>query len=436
MLRRHLLVGAPLLAAPAWSKRLGDAVRRIPIISTHEHLHYEDDRLAAGPDPFALVNHYLINDLVSAGLPAEGQRLLEDSKAPLAKRLEAMAPYWPYVRHTGYARAFRIALAEIYGQREWNPAAAEAVRTRMAAWKRGFYRDILVARGGWEAALLDDYWNGEPKRPDAFFGLARKFDWFVTAGSEQALRRMEEVTGVSITSLDGLKRAMVRRIEQNLAVGMIAIKATIAYQRSLEFQQVSEGEASRAFDRIRLAEPATYMERPRRALEDHMFHFLVEQAEARALPLQVHTGIQAGNGNHLPNSRPALLSNLLLRYPRVQFDLFHLGFPYVTESVALCKMFANAHLNLCWCYVLAPATTERVLREALDTVPYNKILGFGGDYQAVELSYAHGQMAREALQRVLGGMVLDRRMSEAEALQVARALLHDNPARLYWKRNV
>jgi len=61
---------------------------------------------------------------------------------------------------------------------------------------------------------------------------------------------------------------------------------------------------------------------------------LVQLAEAHRVPVQVHTGLHAGNGNVLGNSRPADLTNLLYRYPRVTFDLFHVGYPFQHPSTA------------------------------------------------------------------------------------------------------
>ena len=64
-------------------------------------------------------------------------------------------------------------------------------------------------------------------------------------------------------------------------------------------------------------------------------------------------------------------------------------------------------------------------------MPGTKILAFGGDCVSVEMTYAHARMARRVVARVLAEKVEDSYMSEAEALELARKMLHDNPARLY-----
>jgi glucuronate isomerase len=447
--RRSLLAGAAgaLLTAAqearaqrseALLRSLSNAIDRMAIVNTHEHILAETDRLKAPPDPFLLVGHYLINDLVAAGLAADDAVKLADATAPLETRFAIFEPWWKACRFTGYAEAFRIALRDLYGVEEISARGFEQVREQMAHLKPGFYKEVLQRRANIAYSVLDDYWNGEPMRPDPdLFVLARKFDWFVAPRSRRDLTRMEEVTGVSVTSLGGLKKALEKRIEQNLAVGMVTMKSTIAYQRTLEFSPATEADAAKAFALLaaRQSPPPSSVqeatERPLRALEDHMFHYLLDLAAQKRLPFQIHTGIQAGNGNHLPNSRPSLLTETIRMHPDVAFDLFHIGYPWFGEVIALAKMFANVTVDFCWAWVLSPATARRALTELLDAVPYTKVMGFGGDYRYPELSYGHSRMARGNIARVLAELVEARALREDEAVAIAEAILVRNPGRLF-----
>ncbi|MGC4048970.1 MAG: amidohydrolase family protein [Paludibaculum sp.] len=118
-------------------------------------------------------------------------------------------------------------------------------------------------------------------------------------------------------------------------------------------------------------------------MSDHIFHHVLRLAEAHKLQVQMHTGLQAGNGNTLENSRPVLLNNLFGLYPKVAFDLFHLGWPWMDEVAALAKMYANVTADMCWVHIITPTGARRALHELIETVPLNKILGFGGDYRYV-----------------------------------------------------
>lgn len=426
-MQRRAFLGSPLLA-PALFARLGEAISNLDLISTHEHLFSEEERYASQPDFFVLADHYALNDLVSAGLPAGDLVPLRDRRLPAVQRWRLFEPWWRHARFTGYGQALRIAVRDIYGISDVNAGNIERLNAAIAAANRpGLYRDILKRRMKLRYGVLDDYWRGEPVRPDPeYFRLARKFDWFCTPANPAALKRMEEVTSVSITSLDGLVRALERRFQQSLDAGLTAVKSTIAYQRELLFADPSKHEASAAFDALTRGGNTS-----RRQLEDYMFRQVLRLTEAHNLPFQIHTGIQAGNANVIANTRPLLVANLLRDYPRVRFDLFHAGWPWPNEVMAMAKMFPNAYADFCWTHILSPASARQALDEMIGAVPSNKILGFGGDYRHVELTCAHSVIARDNIARVLAARVEAKEMTEDEALALARAFLHDNPASLF-----
>jgi predicted TIM-barrel fold metal-dependent hydrolase len=112
-----------------------------------------------------------------------------------------------------------------------------------------------------------------------------------------------------------------------------------------------------------------------RPLQDYMFHQIVRAAVERDVPIQIHTGLQEGNGNILENSNPLLLTNLCLEYPRAKFDLFHGGCPFMGEALALAKNFSNVFW-ICWLYIISVGR-RLTLHEAIETVPANKIFVHG-----------------------------------------------------------
>ncbi|WP_321469888.1 amidohydrolase family protein [uncultured Paludibaculum sp.] len=422
MLRRTFLAGGlPAGLAVRGQDTPGEmlrAINEIPLVDTHEHLLPEEERLALKPDLFLLASHYLASDMVSAGMPTPGP-----------KNWAEFEPWWQMSRYTGYGQALRIAVRDIYGIGEISATTLPRINAAIAeANKPGLYQRILKDRMRLDYAVLDDYWHGDPIRPDPkYFVLARKMDWFCSAARASDIRRMEEVTGVAIPDVKGLKRAMERRLEQSIQAGTVAIKSTLAYNRPLRFEVVSEADAQADFERLMRAPQA----QPPRRLSDHMFHHALQLADAHRLPVQMHTGLQAGNGNVLENSRPILLNSLFALYPRVSFDLFHLGWPWMDEVAALAKMYRNVTADLCWVHIITPTGARRALHELIETVPLNKILGFGGDYRYVELSYAHSVMARRNIAQVLTEKVRERVMTETEALKAAQLILHDNAARLF-----
>lgn len=448
--RRSLLASLPLVsclplrAAPSkkLQRQILESISEMPVIDSHEHLFPESRRLSEPVDYFILARHYSLNDVVSAGLSEEERALVLDTTAPLERRWQAYAPYWKHARYTGYGQAVRIAMRDIYGFDEISETTLPKLNAAIAARnKRGLYHDVLVKKAGIRYALVDDYWNPKPVRLEGeMFALARKFDQFIMPDGSKRIGELEQQTDVSITSLAGLKKAMERSFEQAITARMVTVKSTVAYSRDLRFEEVSEAEAEKEFsglmrnERPRPQGFRRYLHHPYRKLEDHMFHHVIQLAEAYGFPVQIHTGLHAGNGNFVTNSRASMLTNLFFLYPKVTFDLFHISYPYQRELGVLAKLFPNVCLDFCWAHIISPTVSRQALHEYLDTVPVNKIFGYGGDYNYPELSYAHLVMARRNIARVLAEKVEEKVCTEDEALEIARLLLHDNAARVFpWR---
>ena len=154
-----------------------------------------------------------------------------------------------------------------------------------------------------------------------------------------------------------------------------------------------------------------------------MMHRVLDLAKEFDLPVQIHTGLQAGNGNDISNSNPTHLINLFMEYPEVNFCIFHSSYPYGGELSVLAKNFPNVFIDMCWTPVISPAYSIRYLDEWLETVPANKIMVFRGDYSVVELVYAHSVFARRVVARVLSDKVRSGYFSEEEAKYIANKLL-------------
>lgn len=149
-------------------------------------------------------------------------------------------------------------------------------------------------------------------------------------------------------------------------------------------------------------------------------------AGQKNLVIQIHAGLLEGNDNVLTNSDPTLLVNLFSEYKEAKFDVFHGAYPYTRELAALAKNFPNVYVDMCWLHVISPSRARQALAEWLDTVPSNKIFGFGGDYVFAECIYGHSAMARENIARVLTEKVEEGTFTEVQAIDLARKLLHDN----------
>jgi predicted TIM-barrel fold metal-dependent hydrolase len=424
-------------------ERIRRTVEEIPIIDTHEHLLNEKARLSLGMNFFHLLFPYASSDLVSAGM-AESQLLrLTDNNIALDKRWAEFAPFWKHVRTTGYGRALLIAARDLFGIDDINDSTYAELSEKIAASNRaGWYEYILKERANIEIAILDTSEEMDISETDRrLFAPVIRLDDFIIVRDRKELEKLERKSGLAIHSIDDMLRAMDTATEKAVRDGIVGIKIGLAYLRTLHFEKVTKNDAERAFNEIgrypnysRLmpeSQPPPLSWSDARPMQDFLAHHLIRCATEHGLPIQVHTGLQEGNGNFITNASPLHLVDLFLEYPRARFDIFHAGYPWVSEAATLGKNFTNVYLNMCWLHVISPWVARRTLHEWIETVPANKILGFGGDYTFVEGTYSHSRIARDDIAEVLSEKVARKYLTEGEAMILAQRILRENAVELF-----
>ena len=433
--------------------RISRAVNAISLVDTHEHLLSEEERHRAALDFSYLFPHYAASDVISAGMPPA---LLEAVRAPtrpvmleraarvrrprpypeparsemsLDERWDALEPYWEHIRHTGYGMCLRIAVRDLFDVPDINRQTYRDLSEAIAASRRpGWYAHVLKEKAGIAISILDD-WRASVDR--TFFAPVVRLDHFASVHTRDELSALEVEGGVAIHSLNDLLQTMYGVLQGHLADGAVGVKIGLAYRRIIRFEKVAKADAERLFNRIagHLGEGLSWEEA--RPLQDFIVHQIIQGAIERDLPIQIHTGLQEGNENLLTNANPTHLANLFIEYREAKFDLFHGGYPYLGEALALAKNFPNVFLDLCWLHIISPTAGARMLHEAIETVPVNKIFAFGGDFIIPEGAYGHSVLARRVVSRVLTEKVAEAYLSEEEAIRLAQRILRDNPAALF-----
>ena len=411
-------------------------LKDIEIIDTHEHLPPWEKKRNTDGDVFSeFLQHYMNRDLISAGMPPETCGKLLAPGLTIREKWELASPYWEYCRYTGYGRSLEIAVRDIYGISHIGGDTIEALNDAFRqSMNEGHYEKVLHEMSHIKVSILDAL-EPEFSPPDpAFFRPVRRINRFVFPLGGADLMDLERESGVTISTFDDYLEAC------NIAVAHYAeycagLKCSLAYDRSLYFPRAARCDAERAFNEFFRSN--YYIEReervfcPGEAFQNYMMHHVLDAAQKHHMVIQMHTGMQEGSGNIVANSNPALLSNLFLEYPGVRFDVFHIGYPYYHELGALAKMFPNVYADMSWAHILCPAAARSALSEWLESVPYNKIFGFGGDYCLVDGVYAHQYMARIHISRVLADKVEEGLFDTDKAKEIGRAILYDNPANLF-----
>ena len=410
-------------------------VNTLPVIDSHEHLPGREELRERPTDVLTeYLRHYFRSDLIAAGMPREDMERVIDHSLPLMERWKLVEPWWELARNTAYGRALDIAARDIYGISRIDGTTIEALdeafqKTLLPG--ANHYRRILKEMSHIEYSVLDSDLDCDR----AFFRSVLNIGGLPMPKHWAQLDAFSKATGVTLRCLDDYLDACRAFLENGLQKGAVTLKCTLAYDRTLFFENVPKAEAEACFAKMLQAQA-----RPRwsagefsttKAFQDYIMHFILRFADQNNLVFQFHTGLQEGNDNYITNSDPSLLSNLFAQYPHVKFDLFHMSYPYQNVLSALGKTFANVYLDMCWAHIISPAACVAALDDWLDAVPANKIIAFGGDYCLIDGVYAHQLMARENVSRTLAGKVERGVYTLDQAKWLARRMFYENPKALY-----
>jgi len=422
------------LPEAGFEERIKNAVNEILIIDTHEHLPFEEQMLkrkeAEEFDFTHLFQHYISDDLVSAGYTPIVQQMVNNKSLPVKDRWEILEPYWNATRNTAYARVEIITARDLFGISEINTRTVEELSAKInESQKPGWYKKVLKDHAKIDLSIMD---VGHVKPDPEFYRHVERFDDFIFVNSASEILDLGKKYGIEIGSLDDYVEALGIAFQEGLDYGMIGVKSGLAYNRKIHYENTSRAEAATLFDALlsdENNEPLNFEKV--KPLQDYMMFRILDLAREYDLPVQIHTGLLAGNRQEIRNSVPTDLTNLFYAYPDVKFCVFHSSYPYGAELSVLAKSYPNVYIDMCWSQAISPYYCEKFLHEWLETVPANKIMAFGGDYNHVESVYGHSVMARAVVAKVLTEKVEGGYITEKEAIDIAGRLLRENALEIF-----
>ncbi len=160
----------------------------------------------------------------------------------------------------------------------------------------------------------------------------------------------------------------------------------------------------------------------------------MDKATAHQLPVKLHTGYYAGQ-NSMPLERllrnPGSAAELCKLSPDTRFVFMHICYPHYEAMLALAKQCANAHIDMCWSWIINPVAAKDYLKKHIVAAPANKLLPFGGDYIPVEPVLGHSVIARRGISLALGELVDEGWLTLPDALELVDLILHGNARRIF-----
>jgi len=415
-----------------------DHADRIKVINTHEHQHWPEEYGDYNFNLFHLIQYsYLMSDIASAG----GERLeldILDSLTTL-QQWEINGTALDYSRSTSYYSHFIEGFRKLYGFEDLY--LTESNINGLSAQVEEKYRDYRAwfdeafYSAGFELMFLDQYWkpfNTEVTQP--YYALVFHINPLVMQASSKPVRgenlpefyeRAGE-DGFVINTLDDYLEYIDFLFEKNLEHNAVCVKNSMAYSRSLDFENVSYEVARDLF-----ARPSASLSREEaKQIQDFIFHRIIQKSAEFDLPIQIHTGYLAGNGNVLDNGKPVKLNNLFLQYPEAKFVLFHGGYPWTGEYAAFGKMFSNVYLDLVWLPQISRQEAVHALDEMFDAVPYNKFF-WGGDCAFIEESTGSLEFGKSVVAEVLANRIERGLLTEEVARDMITRLFRENAIEVF-----
>lgn len=414
----------------------------IKVINTHEHQRWFRQYEDYGVNFYTLLNHsYLQADLITAGAPRLDDDLI--NKGDLDALWESYGPSLEFSQNTSYYSHFLKGFRFLYGYEEPR-FSREGIRSlsqeisRNYKNRNGWYEEAFN-KAGFEIMFVDQYWA--PFNTDLnprYFALVFNINNLVTAATErtvkyrgdapasQNLYKLADREGYTINSLDEYLHFADSLFPKFLDHKAVCLKNSMAYGRTLYYEEVPYEQANILFSRS----SSSLSPEEKKELEDFMFHWICEKSIEYDLPIQIHTGYLAGNGNSLENGRPTKLNNLFLKYRKARFSLFHGGYPWISDFAALGKMFPNVYLDLVWLPQISREAAVRGLDEMLDCVPYNKFF-WGGDCHFIEESAGSLEFGKDVVAEVLAMRIERGLLTEEVAKDIGRKIFRDNAIRFF-----
>ena len=400
-----------------------DVVNNIPAFDHHAHPAFADD-----PDVDAM-----------AAPPGSAPLRERDTNPELVAAAKALWGY-PYA--------------------DFSPEHAQWLVQKKAEMKKQYpgaaYFNMLLDKLNFDRsvanrAMMADYLD--PKRfPWVFF--ADSFLWPFDNAKERArngdqqvyiplqekmLKRwmqQERLSALPATFGDYLKFVSQLLEDNQKNKGGIAMKFEVAYFRTLHFNDPPREEAEAIYKKY--AKGGVPGEPEYRTFQDYIFRYLVTEGGRLKLPVHIHSAVGIGDYFNISQSNIMQLENVLRdpRYSSTTFVMIHGGYPLEREAIWLAAM-KNVYMESSLMEIaMYPAAFKDALRQWLETFPdkvtfgtdcfpYNDVLG------AEESYWLGNQSARQGLAAALAEMVSSGEITDAKAIEMAHAYLHDTAVSLY-----
>jgi hypothetical protein len=392
-------------------EELLEFVRRQPVLNTHCH-HLEGKEF----------RDFDLEKLIEKSYVSWAQ-------VPVGKTRREKASFLEKVRGKSYFVWLEKSLRELYGYDE--PVSVEnwerhSERIGAAHRDPDHHLAVLRERCGYRKIILDCYWNpGSDHGIPDLFAPNYRINMFLYGYSRDARDHNGNNPLVmyerSVSGLDEYIAFLRELVARKKRDGCVALKSALAYDRSIQFNEVPREKAKEVFRK----KPGGPTDEDIRNFQDYVFHEICAAARDEGLPFQCHTGLGA-----LEETNALRLRNVIVKFPEVRFVLFHGGYPWIDDLLALVHNHPNVYADLCWLPIISPSAAERALHEIVEVGTADKLM-WGCDTWSSEESYGALLAFRHTLVNVLAAKIEEGYFSFEDAKALTVRVMRANAAELF-----
>jgi len=221
------------------------------------------------------------------------------------------------------------------------------------------------------------------------------------------------------TDFDSFMRNTEKCVREAKVNGASAIKLAIAYFQSLDIEMVTYEMASEAF----LNPNAT--DEQIKWFRDFTVCRIVELAGELDIPVLVHTGL-----GMLDKSNAIALRKLIDGNQQVHFVLFHGGFPWTDDILALIHNYKNITADFNWLPLVCTNKSVEFVINILETVGAHRMC-WGCDTWTSEESYGARLAMEHSLGTALTHLLYDGAFDIEYAKYAVTRILYENPKEIF-----
>jgi uncharacterized protein len=404
-------------------QRLLPQIDKIPAFDHHAHPGFSDD-----PDV----------DAMAAPPNASEALRTRDDNPELIAAAKALFGY-PYAdlssEHAKWLVAKKAELKKQYPGTQYFDLILDKINTESSVANRAMMADYLdPQRFPWVFFADSFMW---PFNNELETGRNPDEGVFIPL-QEKMLHRWMHQEGLTKlpADFDDYLKFISQVLEDNKNNTGIAMKFEVAYFRPTTFGDPTRDQAADLYHRYVSSGIPT--EKEYFAFQDYIFRYLILEGGRLHLPVHIHTAIGIGDYFNLSQRNIMNLESVLRdpRYHDTTFVMIHGGYPLEREAIWLAAMknvYLDSSLGELVQYPSAFKNTLKMWLETFpdkitfgtDCFPYNEVLG------AEESYWLGAESSRTALAAALAEMVSENEITEARALELAHAYLHDTAVKLY-----